>query len=131
MNKNLVQNYFKEYLKNAKDEEDYGTETMLMVIQNKFNYDLGLDGQATNLKDAIAVKYKNLSDEQLRDQVFRRSYLYDAYKNIMKLNDLYKLLQEAMDYYKDTKKKAEDKNQSVEYQITHVIMAMLWVNSKK
>ena len=104
---------------------------MLMVIQNKFNYDLGLDGQATNLKDAIAVKYKNLSDEQLRDQVFRRSYLYDAYKNIMKLNDLYKLLQEAMDYYKDTKKKAEDKNQSVEYQITHVIMAMLWVNSKK
>jgi hypothetical protein len=130
MNKNLIQNYFKEYLKSVnKNDEDYGTETMLMVVQNKFNYKLGLDGNATNLKDAISVKYKNLTDDKIRNDVFRRSYLYDAFKNQIKLNKLYKLLKEAMDYYKT--KKNEDKNQSVEYQITHVIMAMLWVNEKK
>lgn len=132
MNKNLVENYFKEYLKNTKKgEEDYGTETMLMVVQNKFNYDLGLDGNAQNLKDAVSVKYKKLTDDQIRDKVFRRSYLYDAYKSKIKLNELYKLLQEAMDFYRNEKKKADDKNQSVEYQITHVIMGMLWVNTKK
>lgn len=132
MNKNLVENYFKEYLENTKKgEEDYGTETMLMVVQNKFNYDLGLDGKAINLKDAVSVKYKNLSDEKIRDEVFRRSYLYDAYKSKIKLTELYKLLQEAMDFYRNEKKKINDKNQSVEYQITHVIMGMLWVNTNK
>jgi len=132
MNKNLVENYFKEYLENTKKgEEDYGTETMLMVVQNKFNYDLGLDGKAINLKDAVSVKYKNLSDEKIRDEVFRRSYLYDAYKSKIKLIELYKLLQEVMDFYRNEKKKINDKNQSVEYQITHVIMGMLWVNTNK
>jgi hypothetical protein len=123
---NLCYEYLKNYIKNNKIKglTDYGIESMLVVLQTKFNYDFKINYRANSLKKAALIKYKDLSDNDLKFNVFRRKNLFLAFKDRISQHELFNNLNLLYKKYKIK----NDAEQNIAYDITHMILSLLFVN---
>jgi hypothetical protein len=127
---NNAYEYLKYYLlqrKKYNDIADNGVEILLIILETKFNYKFNLNYHADNLKDAISIKYKDTPDDTLKNIIFEREYFYLAYKNRIDPILLFNQLNKVSKDYKALNNNHYDHDG---YEITHLILAILFTKSK-
>jgi len=100
------------------DLDDQGLMVLLVLLQSKFKFDFNVPYKAYGIKESISKIYKNIPENTLKNEVFGRNYLYDAYKNEIDAETVMKSLR--------------NMEISVEngYEITHHVLAIMFLGDE-